>query len=227
MVSGKEHEKSSFANTSLLRILQHLESTPDLTSYGLIGVRQYSANCSVTMEQGSFSHCPVHSCVMMNLALLEQVQYDKERYSHEELDFSVRVFASGTLTCRFNHLVVAKKVIEMGGHTSFKVLSTNKDVDQDKHFDPVDRLVIAPDREDAPYLPVPAHYLLELYLAQAGAVKLFPEAADKPDLPVLVVNCYVNLGPKVWVEFVSSSPEEKERMNVMQQTSKQDTRCDR
>lgn len=69
----------------------------------------------------------------------------------------------------------------------------------------------APDREDASYLSAPAYYLLERYLELMGATKLFPVTAAHPEHPVLVVDCYVNLGPKLAVEFVSSKGWEKDK----------------
>lgn len=69
----------------------------------------------------------------------------------------------------------------------------------------------APDREDASYLSAPAYYLLERYLELMGATTLFPVTAAHPEHPVLVVDCYVNLGPKLTVEFVSSKGWEKDK----------------
>ena len=131
------------------------------------------------------------------------------------MDFSVRALASGIHSCRFDHLVVAKKFIESGGATAFKeepVPAAEGSNDRGKDQMPGDNLVTAPDREDATYLNAPAYYLLERYLELAGTTKLFPVTAAQPNHPVLAVDCYVNLGPKLTVEFVSSSGWDKEKM---------------
>ena len=192
--------------TSLWRVLQHLENTPDLLNYGMLGLQQYSADASIPVSQGSFSHCPLHTTVMLNLSKLQGIKYNPNRYWWEDLDLSLHVLASGIPTCRFNHLIVAKKRIQTGGAVAFNeepAQSADKG-SPSRETHPGDLLVTAPDREDTPYLSVPAYYLLERYLELMGSVRLFPEAVDKPEHPVLVVDCYVNLGPRVCLEFVSS-----------------------
>lgn len=137
-------------------------------------------------------------------------------YWWEDVDFSVRALASGIHSCRFNHLVVAKKFIESGGATAFKeepASSSEGRSDCGKELLPGENLVTAPDREDAAYLNAPAYYLLERYFEVAGPAKLFPVTAAQPDHPVLVVDCYINLGPKLTVEFVSSVGWNKDKMN--------------
>lgn len=204
--SVKEVEGPSFVMTSLWRVLQHLENTPDLLNYGMLGLQQYSADASIPVSQGSFSHCPLHTTVMLNLSKLQGIKYNPNRYWWEDLDLSLHVLASGIPTCRFNHLIVAKKRIQTGGAVAFNeepAQSADKG-SPNRETHPGDLLVTAPDREDTPYLSVPAYYLLERYLELMGSVRLFPEAVDKPEHPVLVVDCYVNLGPRVCLEFVSS-----------------------
>lgn len=128
------------------------------------------------------------------------------------MNFSLKVLSTGIHTCRFNHLVVAKKFIETGGATTFKEEpspSAEGSKSHSKDLMPGDKLVTAPDREDTPYLSAPAYYLLERYLELMGAAKLFPVTESQSDHPILVVDCYVNLGPKLSVEFVSSSGWEK------------------
>ena len=208
---SKEKDPCPGVYTSLLKLLQHLEATPDLLKYGLLGVRQYNSNCSSPITKGSFSHCPLNTAFLMNIALLQDIQYDWMKYSCEDVDFSLRVQSRGVLACRFNHLAVVKKFIETGGATTFR-LQMNGVREGAETLDPNDfhKLVTAPDREDTPFIPVPAHYLLELYLSRASAQRLFSTAADKPKSPVLLIDCYVNLGPRVTVEFVSArSPKSK------------------
>ena len=221
--SAKDSDGPPFIMTSLVKVLQQLESTPDLMNYGMLGLQQYSANASAPVAQGSFSHCPLHSSIMMNLSKLQGINYNPNRYWWEDVDLSMQVLADGIPTCRFNHLVVAKKFIETGGNTAFKEEPAVSAEGSSHHREllPGDRLVTAPDREDAPYLPVPAYYLLERYLELMGAARLFPEAVDHSDHPVLVVDCYVNLGPRICLEFVSSRGWDKSQEN-----EKLDTRYD-
>ena len=65
--------------------------------------------------------------------------------------------------------------------------------------------VTAPDSEDTHYFSAPAEYLLEKYLVEAAARKLFQTAADNPQHPILAIDNYVNLGPRFSVEYVSTS----------------------
>lgn len=211
----KDTEGPSCIMTSLVRVLQHLEGTPDLLDYGMLGLQQYSTDLSSPLSEGSFTHGLVQSSFLMNLEKLQAIKFNKNRYWWEDVDFSVRALASGIHSCRFDHLVVAKKFIESGGATAFKeepVPAAEGSNDRCKDQMPGDNLVTAPDREDATYLNAPAYYLLERYLELAGTTKLFPVTAAQPNHPVLAVDCYVNLGPKLTVEFVSSSGWDKEKM---------------
>lgn len=213
--STKDTERPPYIMTSLVKVLQHLESTPDLMSYGMLGLQQYSTDSPSPLAQGSFSHGLLQSSFLMNLDKLQGLKFNKNRYWWEDVDFSVRALASGIHSCRFNHLVVAKKFIESGGATAFKeepASSSEGRSDRGKELLPGENLVTAPDREDATYLNAPAYYLLERYFEVAGPAKLFPVTAAQPDHPVLVVDCYINLGPKLTVEFVSSVGWNKDKM---------------
>lgn len=212
--SSKESEGPSCVMTSLLSVLQHLENTPDLMNYGMLGLQQYSTESSSPVDHGSFTHCLLHTAVLMNLDKLQAIKYNKHRYWWEDVNFSLKVLASGIHTCRFNHLVVAKKFMETGGVTAFKeepAHSGEGSSNQNKDLLPGDKLVTAPDRENAPFLPAPSYYLFERYLELMGAAKLFPVTVAHPDRPVLVIDCYVNLGPRLTVEFVSSSGWDKDK----------------
>ncbi|KAJ7387537.1 GREB1-like protein [Desmophyllum pertusum] len=158
----KDPDGPSCVMTSLIKVLQHLENTPDLMNYGMLGLQQYSADSSTPVSQGSFSHCPLHTSIMMNLSKLQGLTYNPHRYWWEDVDMSLQLLADGVHTCRFNHLVVAKKFIETGGTTAFKEepAHSTEGSSHNKELLPGDRLVTAPDRGDAPYLSVPAYYLL-------------------------------------------------------------------
>ena len=80
--SNKEFDVSSSVMTSLVKVIQHLENTPDLMKYGMLGLQQYSTDSATSSvhNQGSFTHCLLHTSVMMNLDKLQTVKYDKHRY---------------------------------------------------------------------------------------------------------------------------------------------------
>ena len=191
--------------TSLLQVLQHLEATPDLLRFGLLGLRQFNSSSASPAPRAAFSHCALSTALLMNVSLLQDIQYDRMKYWCEDVDFSLRVLSRGLVSCRFNHLVAVKKFIETGGSTSYRLqLNGTRDDAEDLGPANFQKLVTAPDREGGPFLAVPAYYLLELYLASASADWLFSSAADSPSCPVLLIDCYVNLGPRLAVEFVST-----------------------
>ena len=80
--SNKEFDVSSSVMTSLVKVIQHLENTPDLMKYGMLGLQQYSTDSATSLvhNQGSFTHSLLHTSVMMNLDKLQTVKYDKHRY---------------------------------------------------------------------------------------------------------------------------------------------------
>lgn len=66
-----------------------------------------------------------------------------------------------------------------------------------------DLLVIVFDCEDIFYFFVFVYYFLECYFELMGLVWFFFEVVDKLEYLVLVVDCYVNFGLRVCLEFVS------------------------
>lgn len=99
---------------------------------------------------------------------------------------------------RYNHINVLKKRITVGGGRYFDVTSS------------IDDIISLPDRDPINLIPVPAHYLLEEYLRLKAAEKIFPAAAGNPTNPVLLLDCFVNLGRSIAVEFRSISATECE-----------------
>lgn len=77
--STKETEGPICVMTSLLKVLQYLENTPDLMSYGMLGLQQYSADTSSAVAEGSFTHGVLHTSLMMNLDKLQSIKYNKHR----------------------------------------------------------------------------------------------------------------------------------------------------
>lgn len=185
-----------------------VESTPDISKYGAIGFGHFSSKTH-HMTKPLFSHTVLDTALLLNLVSLKTLQYSRNKYSCEDLNFSLLIQSHGIPTFCFDHLTVARKSIESGGEMSIKLFvnpnnnsasNDNRTVDVNDHKN----YVTAPDTDDNHYFSAPAQYLLERYLAEAAALKLFKTAADKLDHPVLMIDNYVNLGPRVSVEYVST-----------------------
>ena len=69
------------------------------------------------------------------------------------------------------------------GHTKDKILFRN--------------YVSTPDSEELVPLVAPPQYLLERFLETKSGERLFPLAVGNPESPVLLVDCYLNLGCQI------------------------------
>ncbi|GAB0185631.1 protein GREB1 [Grus japonensis] len=110
-------------NVSLKQILQHIEATPNVTHYALIGMRKWSSKTNSAEIKEPFSCCHVHDFIMLNVDLTQNVQYNQNRFTCDDVDFNLRVHSAGLLICRFNHFSVMKKQIAVGGQRSFHIKS--------------------------------------------------------------------------------------------------------
>ncbi|NWH81676.1 GREB1 protein, partial [Piaya cayana] len=188
-------------NVSLKQILQHVEGTPNVTHYALIGMRKWSSKTNSAEINEPFSCCHVHDFIMLNVDLTQNVQYNQNRFTCDDVDFNLRVHSAGLLICRFNHFSVMKKQIAVGGQRSFHIKSKVSDT-------PVSicpaQYICAPDSKHT-FLAAPAQLLLEKYL-QYHSHRFFPLSLKNYSHPVLSVDCYLNLGPQIAVCYVSSRP---------------------
>ncbi|KAK3709417.1 hypothetical protein QZH41_007131 [Actinostola sp. cb2023] len=212
---SKDKEGTSIpfnANSSLLKVMKAVESIPDITKYGAIGFSHFSSK-TTHMTRPSFSHTLLNTAVVLNLPALKKLQYSRNKYSCEDLDFSLLMHSHGTPTFRFDHLTVAKKSIESGGQMAIKLFINSSESSigtggnsrvSSVNVNDYSNFVTAPDTDDTHYFSAPAQYLLERYLAEGAALKLFKTAADKPDHPIVIIDNYVNLGPRLTVEYVST-----------------------
>lgn len=66
-------------NVSLKHILQHIEATPNVTHYALIGMRKWSSKTNSAEIKEPFSCCHVHDFIMLNVDLTQNVQYNQNR----------------------------------------------------------------------------------------------------------------------------------------------------
>ncbi|XP_072460462.1 GREB1-like protein isoform X4 [Notamacropus eugenii] len=190
-------------NVSLKSVLQHLEATPKIVHYAILGIQKWNSKLSSRSLKSPFSRCHVHDFVLLNVDLTQNVQYDLNRYFCEDVDFNLRTNSSGLLICRFNNFSLMKKHIQVGGQKDFNV---KPKISLSESIAPILPLqyVCAPDSEHT-LLAAPAQFLLEKFL-QHATYKLFPKAIHNYRSPILAIDCYLNVGPEVAICYVSSRP---------------------
>ncbi|XP_062893592.1 protein GREB1 isoform X2 [Mobula hypostoma] len=188
-------------NVSLKHVLQHIEATGQISHYALCGIRKWSSKVSSLYLTEPFSRCHLHDFLMLNVDLTQNVQYNQNRFTCDDVDFNLRVNSAGLLICRFNRFSVMKKQIAIGRHRTFLIKSKVPDVPMS--ISP-SQYICAPDSKHT-FLAAPAQLLLEKYLQQTSN-NLFPLSVRNFNHPVVSVDCYLNLGQEITVCFVSSRP---------------------
>ena len=123
--------------------------------------------------------------MFLNIDVTRHVSYNRRLFSWEQVDFNLRLCRHGGLVLRFNHINVLQKHIPVGGGRYFNITPN------------IDDIISLPDRDPDHVVPAPAHYLLEEYLRLKAAEKIFPAASGNPSNPVLLLDCFVNLGPNI------------------------------
>uniref|UniRef100_A0AAQ4PIB2 GREB1 like retinoic acid receptor coactivator n=1 Tax=Gasterosteus aculeatus aculeatus TaxID=481459 RepID=A0AAQ4PIB2_GASAC len=196
-------ETSDGTNVSLKTVLQQMESTPKISLYAMCGTRRWSSGLARRSPSAPFSRCHLHDFVLLNVDLTQNVHYDLNRYSCEEVDFNLRVNSSGLLLCRFNHFSFMKKHIPVGGNKDFLVKP--KLMENPTAISPP-QYVCAPDSEQT-LLDAPAQFLLERFL-QSCSHRLFPKAVQNRSNPVLSIDSYLNISPEVRISvcYINSRP---------------------
>lgn len=193
----------ALTNVSLKSMLQHMENTPKISYYAMCGTRKWSSRQSHKPPSRPFSRCHLHDFVLLNVDLTQNVQYDLNRYSCEEVDFNLRVNSSGLLLCRFNYFSLMKKHIPFGGKKDFMVKPKLVEIENPSLIIPF-QYVCAPDSEQT-LLDAPAQFLLEKFL-QSCSYRLFPMAIQNRNNPVLSIDSYLNIGPEISVCYINSRP---------------------
>ncbi|XP_063771471.1 protein GREB1 isoform X2 [Pseudophryne corroboree] len=188
-------------NVSLKYILQHMEATQDIAQYALLGMRKWTSKTKSRDMSDPFSRCHLHDFILLNVDLTQDVQYNQNRFTCDDVDFNLRVNSSGLLICQFNRFSVMKKQIALGGHRSLHIKP--KALDSSMSVSPA-HYICAPDSKHT-ILAAPAQLLLEKFL-QSHSQRFFPLSVNNTSHPVLIVNCYLNLGPQMTVCYVSSRP---------------------
>ncbi|XP_062413830.1 GREB1-like protein, partial [Pungitius pungitius] len=197
-------ETSDGTNVSLKAVLQQMESAPKISLYAMCGTRRWSSSLARKAPGGApFSRCHLHDFVMLNVDLTQNVHYDLNRYSCEEVDFNLRVNSSGLLLCRFNHFSFMKKHIPVGGNKDFLVKPKLVEMENPTAISPP-QYVCAPDSEQT-LLDAPAQFLLERFL-QSCSHRLFPKAVQNRNNPVLSIDSYLNISPEISVCYINSRP---------------------
>uniref|UniRef100_A0A8C2VJI2 GREB1 like retinoic acid receptor coactivator n=1 Tax=Chinchilla lanigera TaxID=34839 RepID=A0A8C2VJI2_CHILA len=193
----------SSKNVSLKSVLQHIESTPKIVHYAILGIQKWSSKLTPQSLKAPFSRCHVHDFILLNIDLTQNVQYDFNRYFCEDVDFNLRTNSSGLLICRFNNFSLMKKHVQVGGQRDFIIKPKVVASESAAPILPL-QYVCAPDSEHT-LLAAPAQFLLEKFL-QHAAYKLFPKAIYNFKSPVLAIDCYLNVGQEVAICYVSSRP---------------------
>ncbi|XP_028925448.1 GREB1-like protein isoform X3 [Ornithorhynchus anatinus] len=207
--SDQEHSSQSAdpgiasKNVSLKSVLQHMEATPKIVHYAILGIQKWHSKMKPRNLKAPFSRCHVHDFILLNIDLTQNVQYDLNRYFCEDVDFNLRTNSSGLLICRFNNFSLMKKHVQVGGQRDFAIKPKIMVSESLAPVLPV-QYVCAPDSEHT-LLAAPAQFLLEKFL-QHATYKLFPKAIHNLRSPVLAIDCYLNIGPEVAICYVSSRP---------------------
>ncbi|XP_060099896.1 GREB1-like protein [Heteronotia binoei] len=190
-------------NVSLKSVLQHIEATPKIVHYAILGIQKWNNKLNSRPPKAPFSRCHIHDFILLNIDLTQNVQYDLNRYFCEDVDFNLRTNSSGLLICCFNNFSLMKKHIQVGGQKDFAV---KPKIMVSESLTPIMPLqyVCAPDSEHT-LLAAPAQFLLEKFL-QHATYKLFPKAIHNFKSPVLAIDCYLNIGPEVALCYISSRP---------------------
>ncbi|XP_053099268.1 GREB1-like protein isoform X3 [Hemicordylus capensis] len=190
-------------NVSLKSVLQHIEATPKMVHYAILGIQKWNSKLNSRIPKAPFSRCHIHDFILLNIDLTQNVQYDLNRYFCEDVDFNLRTNSSGLLICCFNNFSLMKKHIQVGGQKDFAI---KPKIMVSESLTPIMPLqyVCAPDSEHT-LLAAPAQFLLEKFL-QHATYKLFPKAIHNFKNPVLAIDCYLNIGPEVALCYVSSRP---------------------
>lgn len=80
VLSDSEGSVAVERNVSLKQVLQHMESSPDITGYGLCGLRKWSSKGTrLGQHEEPFSCGHLHDFVLLNVDVTRDVQYNQNR----------------------------------------------------------------------------------------------------------------------------------------------------
>ena len=191
--------------TSLFDTMKLVEATPNVLSYGIIGLRPWSST-QMDVPMHGFIRTFVHSCVFINVKQTSQVTFNTCKYIGENVDFQLRLVENNILTCRFEHLSFMCKVTNRCGWRIPLQPQTweRKAVNPDEDKTPFSHLVVPPDLEDMEVIDAAAHFVMQKYIG-FEATSLFPASVGNPEHPVLSIGGYVNLGREITVCVITKN----------------------
>lgn len=79
-------------------------------------------------QREPFSRGHLHDFLLLNVDRSQNIQYDQNRFTCHDVDFTLRLHSAGLLICRFNSFSVMKKQIAIGGYRTF-IIKTKVDTD--------------------------------------------------------------------------------------------------
>ncbi|KAF7246328.1 GREB1-like protein [Varanus komodoensis] len=63
-------------NVSLKCVLQHIEATPKIVHYAILGIQKWNSKLNSRTPKTPFSRCHIHDFILLNVDLTQNVQYD-------------------------------------------------------------------------------------------------------------------------------------------------------
>lgn len=109
-------------NISLKSVLQHIEATPKIVHYAILGIQKWNSKLNSRAPKVPFSRCHIHDFILLNIDLTQNVQYDLNRWvkvckSNKVLDWiSLYVFSPCPCLPTF---ALLKKVNETSSYMTF------------------------------------------------------------------------------------------------------------
>lgn len=80
-------------------------------------------------QREPFSRGHLHDFLLLNVDRSQNIQYDQNRFTCHDVDFTLRLHSAGLLVCRFNSFSVMKKQIAIGGYRTF-IIKTKVEVEE-------------------------------------------------------------------------------------------------
>lgn len=74
-----------------------------------------------------FSKGHLYDFLFLNVDRSQNVQYNQNRFTCHDVDFTLRLHSAGLLVCKFNNFSVMKKQIAIGGYKTF-IIKTKVEV---------------------------------------------------------------------------------------------------
>ncbi|XP_041483730.1 GREB1-like protein isoform X2 [Lytechinus variegatus] len=211
--SGADQHESDKV-VPLKTILEMMENVPDIEAYTALGVQQWNSQLASGSSRSTSNATPTSKCHLFNMIFLNvdrarNVDYGFNRFFNEDIEFNLKLASEGHTLLRLDYLSVMVKSIEANNLAHFTPkphpLATPTKKPPPHHAINPSSYVRTPDSEELIPLAAPPQFLMERFLERMSEKRIFPSAVDNAENPVLAVDCYFNLGPRIAVHFASSS----------------------